>query len=1097
MTPMHFHIPVLPDVLQRPRLYRRMDDQSHCRIVLVTGQAAQGKSTMTADYLRRGQRPSLWFHLTAASSDSGVLFDMILRGLEPLSGTSRQSPSFPHTALGTRQDLPRQVEILVSALNRAASPVNLVLDDMEALAPGSPCLELIQSLLGESPRTVRFFLLSRTLPDLNLSRFKMNQELLELTNEDLAFTREEAMAYFSETPSGRTGNLDRDTVEKVFAATGGWAGGLVLVSEALRRSGSLEALPGQLSSEVFSYFSQEIYQYLNPEIRTFLRQTALFDELDTRILSQVFPDTDPVELLNRLEERNLFIQKSIPHAKWPVFRYNNLFREFLLDDLTRSLDSEGIDDLHRKIGQAFWEERDHEKAISFFMAARSHERVARILKIKGADYVITGRTDRLSRWIDALPEDLIQADPWLIFFRTMAVRIRGGKKNIRAFGRALDLFREQGEIRGILLSLAYLIEASVFIRQPSREILKTIRAGEEVLADLGGKYRFTWARTLLWQQIGLGYIAGAGEITRGISACRNAILLAQGIDNPGLVLNASVILTLGLVQSGDFAAARDMLEKTRAISQEDSQPEYRALEHITNIDLAMKRGDTALAGDLLMKSEADIEKFGLIFLYPGLVEARGLYHAGDGRPDQAIQAAEHLWDFSILEGNDFYQGISHRIKAVAFLLNKDPEQASVQARKAVSELERSRRGEVHIFQARQIYGTALYCLGRHREAGDELVPVLDYFRQIHWDLNFCETAFVLGLAALKSGGNSGREAASGYFTEGFEKAVENRYRHFPMLNDRLMADVLLGGWEMLGDPEPVLISHVRGSRAAVLEQLREALPGKKGPGGAERYAPLFRAACPRLMIRTLGPFSVVRGGHPLPAAALGGPKPLMLLKVLLLNGGRDVPKDVLMEALWPDAGESAGEKNLKINLHRLRKALEPFAVKAFGHIYLGQKGGRISLAADLVSVDTDTFISLARSGRRLESQGDPEGALASYQEAAALYRGDYFSDDPYMEGVVENREMYKRTCVDLLERAAVICREQNRWQEAAAALKRVLEIDTCHEAAYQELMAVYGGAGLKNEVIQIFSKCREALEKELDAEPDIRTRRLFDRLVKD
>ena len=47
-----------------------------------------------------------------------------------------------------------------------------------------------------------------------------------------------------------------------------------------------------------------------------------------------------------------------------------------------------------------------------------------------------------------------------------------------------------------------------------------------------------------------------------------------------------------------------------------------------------------------------------------------------------------------------------------------------------------------------------------------------------------------------------------------------------------------------------------------------------------------------------------------------------------------------MDTLWPDAGEAAGEKNLKVNLHRLRKALEPAPSTYFGNVYLTYTAGR-------------------------------------------------------------------------------------------------------------------------------------------------------------
>lgn len=1091
-----FHIPVLPDILTRPRLYQTLSACPHCRIILVTGQAAQGKTTLIADYLKRDTSATLWFHLKPSSSDSGTLFNLICQGIESLNAPCGQAPALPHVSLGTRQDLHRQSEILVSAMNQIAGPLNIVLDDMQSIAPEAPALALIQTLLAESPGHVKFFLLSRTLPGLNLSRFKITQELLEIGNQDLAFTREEIQAFFTETAQTDLKSLDSTAAQKVLDATSGWAGGLILVSEATRHSCHLNGLPEQISAKVIPYFHQEIYQNLAPEIQTFLRQTALFDELDTRMLSSIFPQTDPVDMLSRLEQRNLFIQKIIPYSQWPVFRYNNMFREFLLADLNQTFTPPQIKMLNQQIGQAFWDKKDHERAIRFFMAAGDFDMVAKILKIKGVDYVVTGRTDRLSQWIDLLPEFITLKDPWLILFRTMADRIRGGKKNIQTFSRTLAIFRQQDETRGILLSLACLIEASVFVRQPPQALLAHIRAGETAMAGLGNKYRFTWTKSLLWQQIGLGYIAGTGDIPKGISACRNAILLAQGIQDPALVLSASVILTLGLVQSGDFPAARHMLEKTRAISKKYSQPEYRALGNITNIDLALKRGDIGLAGDFISQSEADIEKFGLIFLYPAFVEARALYHAYSDRYDQAVVSADHLSDFAVLTGNDFYQGISHRVKAAACLLNKDPDNACIEAKKAVNELKRSHQGEFHIFQARQIYGIALFLQGQHRDACRELEAVQQYFKQIHSSLSLCETDFILGAARYDCGNISDRKKAVQYFTQGFETAVKNQYYHFPLLDATLMAGVTVRAWETLADSETILIPFIKRfmspqTRAAV----RKILSGKSTRKDAERFTPLFRAVCPEIFISTLGPFSIRQDHSHLPISGFGGPKPLMLLKALLLHGSKDVPKEVLVDILWPGTQKSAGERNLKINIHRIRKALEPFAVKQFGHVYLIQKAGKISLAPDLVTVDTTEFTALVRQGRALEAEGDIDGALACYTKTAGLYKGNYFTNDPYLEGIVQNREMYQRTCIDILERSAEIYQTRDLWQKTVDAWHRILEIDACHEAACRHLMIRYKDVGMKTEALQVYAKCRKALEEELDIAPNDRTRKIYNQLV--
>ncbi|MCG8636900.1 MAG: protein MalT, partial [Desulfobacterales bacterium] len=882
MTPAGFHIPKVADVLPRPRLFRLLEKHAHCRVVLVTGQAAQGKSTLVADYLRNYDDRSLWFHLNRSASDHGRLFETLVKGIRQWGRLSDEFSFPPHITLGTREDLLRQVEILIQLLSQVKGPLNLILDDLESLdetgAPGSSdghsTFDFIGRLIRESPDSVRFFLLSRVLPKINLSRLKMEKQVLSLTNSDLAFTLEEALAFFrpSGEEGGSPGGMGQGDIEKILDITGGWAGGLVLVSESIRQAHGLDQLPGRLTSEAFSWFSGEIYHTLEPEIRAFLMKTALFDELDTRVLTAFFDDMDPIAILSRLEKRNLFIQKINASTRWPVFKYNNLFRDFLKADLEETFGRDRVLALNKKAGEIFWDQNEHEKAIGYFMKARSHREIARIIRIKGPDYVITGRARRLAEWIEALPEEMAGEDPWLVFFSTMARRIKGGKKNIRAFGEALALFEQKGDTRGSLLCIAYLIEASVFIRQPSQVILKWIRAGEQALAALKGRHRFTWARTLLWQQIGLGYIAGNGDIPKGISACRNAVLLAQHIDNQDLILNASVILTLGFVQSGDFSGARDMLDKIRTMTREDRYPEYRALKNITNADLALKRGNLDLADQLLSKSEADIEKFGLIFLYPGVVEARALYYTQTGQFTQAEQTADHLSDFSILEGNDFYLGISHRIKAMCHLHQERYEAAAGAAKLAVNDLDRSRRGDIHLCLARQILGFSLFHLGRTAQAAAELEDTLAYFKGIGADLSFSETAIALGILS------AGKAGDAGHFKAGFEKAIENQYRHFPLLEHRTLAEALVRACLARALPPADLVDYFSGfTNNDLLSAVQTAICKSLDRGAkkeqvkrAEQLRPLYKMARPRVEILTLGPFAVLINGRPLDPSVFGG-----------------------------------------------------------------------------------------------------------------------------------------------------------------------------------------------------------------------------------
>ncbi len=1101
MTPVNCRIPQVSDLVPRTRLLDLLAGQAHCPIFLVTGQAAQGKSTLVASFLDREQQACLWCHLTPEASDHTTLFDIFINGIHQLfkqrqnqqtgKTSGMENIHIPQTTLGTRQDLFRQIETLTLIFEQIDFPLNLVLDDMEALDPGGSAFALIEQLIQAPPRGIRFFLVSRTLPPLNLPQLKINQTLFALNNEDLAFTLDETLAFFR-----RKNSMGPEDIEKICTITDGWAGGLVLVSESLRRTQNLENLPGHLSSEAFSYFSREIYNTLPPETRRFLMQTSIFDLLETRILKEFFIDVDALSILRQLEQRNLFIQKIDPDNRWPVFKYNPLFRDFLKADLLKTLGPGEYENLNKKAGQIFWDHKSHETALGAFIAAKDFSQVAKIIRIKGTDYVITGRTTGLGEAIHALPAEMVDRDPWLIFFKTLTQRIKGGKKNIQDFGRALDLFNSTADTRGTLLCTAYLIEAAVFVREPSPVILKWIRQGEACLKSRQGEHRYTWARTLLWQQIGLGYIAGNGDIPRGISACRNAILLAQRIRNPDLLLNASVVLTLGFVQSGDFSRARKMLEKIQAMTQEDRHPEYRALKNITNIDYALKRGEFEPAQTLLEKTETDVEKFGLIFLYPGLVEARAIYFVSTGQFTQALQTADHLSDFSILEGNDFYLGIAHRIRAMNFLRCEQYDPCQRQADLAVKALGESRRGDIHLFMARQIRGFALFYLEKFSAAKDELEPALDYFHRITSDLLFCETSFILGLTALSL--NQAQQGQA-HLMAGLQKAVENSYSYFPLVDLKTLAQVLVHAsmiQPVPAFPSALISAQLPGHLQQAMVRYLDRVEKKDKLKTIEQLRPLYRLTLPKIRINTLGEFKVLVNNEPMDKSMFEGTKPLSLLKAIVLNGSRDIHKEILIDALWPDADGTAGNKNFKINLHRLRKALEPDPIKAFGYTCVIQKAARVSLDLELISLDTDEFLALGAKATGLEFVNTREETLVCYTRAARLYRGDYFAEDPYMDWIAHRRELFRSKYIMILQKKAMLHEDMNQWEEAMDTWRKLLQTDPTFEEAYQNMMILYADAGRKNEAMQVFNKCRNILRTELDTAPDPQTLDLYEKIKK-
>lgn len=77
-------LPDLPRVFARPRLMRQVDDAGALRVIQITGQAAQGKSTLAAEIVRRPGPAAVWMHLNPSDRDPANLFNLLVQALDNL-----------------------------------------------------------------------------------------------------------------------------------------------------------------------------------------------------------------------------------------------------------------------------------------------------------------------------------------------------------------------------------------------------------------------------------------------------------------------------------------------------------------------------------------------------------------------------------------------------------------------------------------------------------------------------------------------------------------------------------------------------------------------------------------------------------------------------------------------------------------------------------------------------------------------------------------------------------------------------------------------------------------------------------------------------
>ena len=93
-----------------------------------------------------------------------------------------------------------------------------------------------------------------------------------------------------------------------------------------------------------------------------------------------------------------------------------------------------------------------------------------------------------------------------------------------------------------------------------------------------------------------------------------------------------------------------------------------------------------------------------------------------------------------------------------------------------------------------------------------------------------------------------------------------------------------------------------------------------------------------------------------------------VLKYLLAHHHEPIPRDILMDAFWPQAGPEAARNSLNVALYGLRQALKTVTGQP---VVLFEDGAYCFNPEFEVWVDVDEFERHVQTGRHLEAQGAP------------------------------------------------------------------------------------------------------------------------------
>jgi len=1074
--------PVRTQTLTRDRLLDWLTLHLTERLKLITAEAGYGKTTLLADFSRRGLVRCLWYKLDTSDRDWVTFVNYLL-------AAGRQVlPEFAPTTVG----LLRQVaeigasrDVIVASLiselpQLGEAPMLLILDDFHLVDESEDVQIIVERLLEHAPAGFTMLISSRRAPSVRLGRLRAQGEVSGLSTDDLRFRPAETQQLFASTYGLP---LEPDLLREVDARTEGWGASLQLIYSSIRSRRPedvrefIHSMSGAEGS-LYDFLAEEVLGHLSEGLQRFVTEASILRRIVPAFAAAALSKDPSAAVLtptvlgwiDEAEEMGLLGRSSVTSISR---RFHPLLRDFLLRRLDASTNSAERREMHLRVARAA-ASNDWITSCHHLIEAEEHAEAMRVLSDSAADALGTGSlgsaTELLPR-IKGVPTppavlamqarsravtDPAQALALLesIDLDAVPAAVRALIRQIRTYAlfRSGDKEALQNQLDEILDDAATPVALGA-IAQAHRTMLATshgrarLREGTDALARLAAA------------QVALGHHHYAAISFHNALVCA----LAQGDYRQAMTFGEAAIREFKAtspispeVQSthaGLFAAAvelglteRTLYERSKATDVESCGDADAYAEAATTLACV---GNQAAAREMLAEAQRrSTDGRTDLATGPALLWASSICYLASGDPISALRLLEEGYQQDVFEIG-YAAMYSTRLALAAATAGRANALSLANDAIATTRQQGSRRFET---RARIVRAVAL-------EDGPELRAAI------------AEAARIGKLALLETADALGR--VMGHLDPVPEEIVASiqaySERWLPVLRRELAT----------GTPASSLASArllVRfGAAADVPRIVAYERSNRKRLKGSRLTRNLLARVSPRLYVRDLSRVRFDIDGRRVPLTDTRR-KSASLLVYLLTRPNSTATREQVLDNLWPDSDPRAGANSLHQTLYFLRRDIDPWYDEDESANYVVYESEMVWLDPSLVQSDSQVFMTEAH---RLSSRSVD---VTRSVEAIESYTGRFAPEFEYDEWALSWRDRLHATYLALAMVTVKRLCSDGRFAEASRVCSLALAIDATALDLERTLVWVYSAMGAASAAAEQYAHFARAYQLDVGVE---------------
>jgi len=556
------NIPKVKDKLvKRIALFNKLNEAINYKLILVTAPAGFGKSTLISSWLNfnvKNKYFTAWISLDERDSDSLTFWKYILYAIDKIKGGSVENSLSELNSFQFEYCLGTEIlAVIINDLCNLEKDLFIVLDDLY-LIKNKDIYEELKFFIRNMPFNIHFIILSRVVPEIGIGKLRATDNMLQLSQEDLCFTKEETGMFFKEVMSVNISNNILSILEK---RTEGWAAGLQMAALSLKNNKYEENIIKNFKGDhryVLDYLMEEVFTLLEKDTQEFLMKTSILDEMNCELCNKVIRAKNSQHFLEKLDNENLFMIPLDENKEW--YRYHHLFKDFLRnrrDFIMKSM----LPKLYSDAADWYKENGFYANGINFYLEAKNYDDAKFMIEKIDMDVMFRGEMKKVYNWCMSIPKSKLYDSPRLCMNMSWCACTNGNYEEteyyLKHVEEVLKILKDEENVKYLKAEIMIIRAMLATIEKDSRKIIEYLKKAK----NYSDKYDILKATAALLNGTACIY---EGNVHKALDFYEECLNISKTINNYYIAVTANRSIIISKMLRGTLYEAEkqciDLLE---------------------------------------------------------------------------------------------------------------------------------------------------------------------------------------------------------------------------------------------------------------------------------------------------------------------------------------------------------------------------------------------------------------------------------------------------------------------------------------------------------------------------------------------------------